>query len=75
MYIPSIKLTKFEPLEPSRSGDISLLVSTFEGSCGAAILFGRKFDFHPRNTHTSCIYFVIKFSGITPVYPNVILRS
>ena len=55
IYTPNINLTKFEPLKPSRSGDISLLVF--------------------KNTHTSCVYFDINFSGLSPRYPNVTLRS
>ena len=35
----------FESLKPSRSGDVSLL----------ELLFDQKYDFHPQNTHTSCV--------------------
>ena len=66
-HIPNINLTKFEPLKPSCSEDINLLV------CEAAILFGQKCVFHQQNT--SSVYFDINLSGFTPVYRNVISRS
>ena len=44
------------------------ILATFEGSYGAVILYGQQ------NNHTSCVYFDIMFSGITPVYPNVTLK-
>ena len=47
---PNINISKFEPLKPSRSGDQPY--SNFEGSCEAGILFGKKYDFHRKNTHT-----------------------
>ena len=25
---------------------------------------------HSKNTHTSCVYFDIKFSGLSPIYPK-----
>ena len=33
------------------------------------------FDVYSQNTHTSCVYIYIKFSGLSPIYPNVTLRS
>ena len=55
-YTPSINLTKFEPLKPSHSGDISLLVFPIsKGSCEAAM-------FVPKNT-----MFILKIL-IIPVY-------
>ena len=55
-------MTKLEHLKPSCSGDISLLVC----KCEAAVLFGQKKKciFHHQNTHTSCLYFDIKFSEL-----------
>ena len=42
---------------------------TFVGSCKAAIWsYDLKYNFYSQNTHTSCVYFGIKFSEITPVY-------
>ena len=54
-----MNLRKFEALKPSRSG-----------SCEAAILFSQKYDFHPQNTHTSCVYFDIKSSKIIPIFQD-----
>ena len=67
-------MTKFEPLKPSCSGDISLLV--IEISKESVKLFGpKKYNVYSQNTHTSCVYFDIKISGLSPIYPNVTLRS
>ena len=65
----NINLTKFELLKPSCSGDISILILKEDVEQTYCL------DFHPQNTHTSCVYFEIKFSGLSPIYPNVTLRS
>ena len=56
-------MSKFEPLKSSRSGDISLLVLKISK------------EVYSQNTHTSCVYFDIKFSGLSSIYPNITLRS
>ena len=39
-------------------------------------MFGpKKFNVYSQNTHTSCVYFDKQFSGFSPIYPNVTLRS
>ena len=67
MYIPNIKL------EPFSSGDIRLLV--LKEAVEQPYCLAKNTIFILKNTHTSSVYFAIKFSGITTVYPNVILRS
>ena len=69
---PNINLSKFEPLKPSRSGDISLLVFKIFGPKN---VWTKKYNVYSQNTHTSCVYFDLKFSGLSPIYPNVTLRS
>ena len=50
---PNIKLTKFENKKEAVK---------------QPLLFGQKYDFHPRNTLTTCVYFDLNFSGITQLY-------
>ena len=64
--------------EPSCSGDISLLV--FKISKKKAVkqpCLDQKIQclFSKFYSHTSSAYFGINFSGLSPIYPNVILRS
>ena len=58
-----INLTKFEPLKPSHSGDIYQPFS-FQN----IYVWTKKYNVYSQNTHTSCIYFDIKFSGLSPIY-------
>ena len=53
VYNPNINLSKFEPLKPSRSGDIQNI---------------KKYNVYSQNTPTSCVYFGIKSSGLSPIY-------
>ena len=74
-YTPNINLTNFEPLKPSRSRDISLLVFKISKEAVKQPCLDQKYNVYSQNTHTSCVYLDIKFSGLSPIYPNVSLRS
>ena len=74
IYTPYISLSKFEPLS-SRSGDISLLVFKISKEAVNSHVWTKKYNVYSQNTHTSCVYFDIKFSGLSPIYQNVTLRS
>ena len=74
-YNPNINLSKFEPLKPSRSGDIGLLIFKISKEAVKQPCLDQKYSVYAQNTHTSCAYFGIKFSGLSPIYPNVTLRS
>ena len=55
VYIPNMNLTKFEPLKPSRSGDISLLVLKCPKKLWSSHIVCPKYVFHHQNTRTSCV--------------------
>ena len=74
-YTPNINLTKFEPLKPYRSGEISLLLFKISKEAVKQPCLTKKYNVSSQNTHTSCAYFDIKFSGLSPIYTNVTLRS
>ena len=65
IYNPNRNLTKFDPLKPSPSGDISLLVFKISKKDVKQPYLDKKIQ---------CLLY-IKFSGLSPVYPNVTLRS
>ena len=37
-------------------------------------MFGQKIPSYSQNTDTSCVYFYIKVSGLSPIYPNVTFK-
>ena len=62
-------MSKFEPLKYLPFG-----IQNIQRSCEAAMLT-KKYNVYSQNTHTSCVYFYIKSSGLSPIYPNFTLRS
>ena len=75
IYTPYIKLTKFEPLKPSRFGDIRVLVFKISKEAVKQPCLDQKIQIqkykqiqYSQNTHTSCVYFY-------PIYPNVVLKK
>ena len=75
IYNPNVNLSKFEPRKSSRSGDISLLVFKISKEAVKQPCLDQKYNVYSQNTHTSCVYFDIKFSGLSPIYPDITLRS
>ena len=70
-------MSKFEPLKPSRSGDISLLIFKISKEAVKKPCLDQKIQcLFLKYSYFLCIlYFDIKFSGLSPIYPNVTLRS
>ena len=71
-----INLSKFEPLKPSRSGDISLLIFKISKEAVKKPCLDPKIQCLFSEILILPVYnFDIKFSGLSPIYPNVTLKS
>ena len=69
-------MTKFEPLKPSRSGDISILVFKLSKEAVKQPCLDQKIQcLFSKYSYFLYIYFDIKFSGLSPIYPNVNLAK
>ena len=72
---PNVNLTKCEPLKPSRSGDIIVLVFKISKEAVKQPCLDQKIQCLFSKYSYSCVHFDIKFSGLSPIYPNVTLKS
>ena len=71
-----MNLTKFEALKPFCYRDVSLLVLKISKEAVKRPCLDQKiYNVYSQNSHTSCVYYDIKFSGLSPIYQNVTLRS
>ena len=75
IYNPNINLSKFEPLKPSRSVDISLLVFKISKEAVKQPCLDQKmqcllskYSYFLYMVLPVYIYFDIKFSGLSPTY-------
>ena len=71
-YILPINLTNFEPLKPSRY--ISLLVFKISKEAVKQPCLDQKIQCLFSKYSYLCVYFDIKFPGLSPIYPNVTLK-
>ena len=67
-----MNLTKFEPLKPSHSGDISLLVFRISKEAVRQPCLDKKIQCFSQNSYTSCVYFDRAFSYIPKCYFKII---
>ena len=67
IYTPDINLTKIWPSETFSFWSIGLLVLR---KLWSSHVWTNKYNVYSQNTHTFCVYFDIKFSGLSPIYPK-----
>ena len=64
-------MSKFEPLKPSRSGDISILVFKISKEAVKQPCLDKKNNVYSQKLILPVyIYFYIKFPGLPPIYPD-----
>ena len=75
-FVIQFYLSKFEPLKPSRSGDITLLIFKISKEAVKKPCLDQKIQcLFSKYSYTSCVYFDIKISGLSPIYPNVYFKT